>query len=461
MQAIQKRLENAGEAGAAQGIKEAAKSAPDCAKTPIAASSLPEHAGDRILITNVRIFDGVHLTLFEGKNILIEKGRISALPDSAEQVADAHIIDGGGRVATPGLIDAHWHATLCAIPQLVAMTADAGYIHLVAAREAVETLQRGFTTVRDAGGPSFALKRAIDEKLISGPRIFPSGAMISQTSGHGDFRMRHEVPRDGTGTLSHAERLGAAMIADGETEVLRRVREQLMLGASQVKLMAGGGVTSRHDPLDVVQYRESELRVAVEAAADWGTYVMVHVYTSQGIQRAIRAGVRSIEHGQLADEETVRIMAGEGVWWSLQPFFADEDANKHDALGTAKQRQVAEGTARSYEMAKKFGVKTAWGTDILFSPQNLPNHGRHLAKLIRFYEPLELLRMATGTNGELLAMSGQRAPYAGPVGVLKPGALADLLIVDGDPAKNLDFLTEPARNLRLIMKDGEVFKNTL
>lgn len=463
MQAIQKRLEAADEATVTAGIKTAAAEAvaSPAAAGHAAPSSVPGSSTDRILLTNIRIFDGLELALQEGRNILIEGRHIVDLPGVGETIPDAHIIDGGGRVALPGLIDAHWHSTLCALPQLIAMTADIGYIHLVAAREAGHTLLRGFTTVRDAGGPSFALKRAIDEHLVPGPRIFPSGAMISQTSGHGDFRFRHEVPRLDGAPLSHAEQLGAALIADGETEVLRRVREQLMLGASQIKLMAGGGVTSIHDPLDVTQYREAELRAAVEAAADWGTYVMVHVYTSQGIQRAIRAGVRSIEHGQLADEETVRLMADQGVWWSLQPFLADEDANKHDALGSAKQRQVAEGTVRAYELAKKHHVKTAWGTDILFSPANLPHHGRQLAKLTRFYDPLELLRIATGANGQLLQMSGPRSSYAGPIGILAPGALADLLIADGAPDRSLDFLTDPANNLRLIMKDGQIVKNTL
>lgn len=446
-------------------LEEAVKAAPSNHESAVAAApakavqSRAEQAP--VLLTNLRLFDGIRTVVQEGVNILIEGNRIKALPGAGETVANVRAIDCNGWLAMPGLIDAHWHATLCAIPQMVAMTADPGYLHILAAREAGRTLMRGFTTVRDAGGPAFALERAIREGIVSGPRIFPSGAMISQTSGHGDFRLRHEIPRTAHSALNPAEAIGAAAIADGETEVLRRVREQLMLGASQIKLMAGGGVTSVHDPIDSTQFREEELRAAVQAAEDWGTYVMVHVYTSRGIQRAIRAGVRSIEHGQLADEETARMMAGEGVWWSLQPFLADEDANVHDATGREKQRRVAEGTVRAYEMARNFGVRTAWGTDILFTPANLPHHGRQLAKLTRFYDPLDVLKMATGTNGELLAMSGSRAPCEGPLGVLTPGALADLLVVDGDPTRGLDFLEDPDRNLRLIMKNGEIFKETL
>ncbi|MGO2880976.1 MAG: amidohydrolase family protein, partial [Halomonas sp.] len=273
-----------------------------------------------VLLTNLTLFDGSGGPLRDGVSVKVEDGRVSAILEGNAGAESGDVIDCDGRVLMPGLIDAHWHSTLAAITQMEAMSADIGYIHLVAAKEAERTLMRGVTSVRDVGGPSFALKRAIDEGIVNGPRIFPAGAMISQTSGHGDFRMRHELPRGSTTPLSYTEQQGVAMIADGEAEVLRRTREQLMLGASQIKLIAGGGVASFYDPLDSTQFSERELRAAVEAAGDWGTYVMVHVYTSRGIQRALRAGVRSIEHGQLADEETVRMMAGEDVWWSLQPF---------------------------------------------------------------------------------------------------------------------------------------------
>lgn len=428
-------------------------------------SAAPIHATQAtrrpVVFTNLKLFDGLTATLREGVNVRIEGNRIKSVDPAGEPIGEADIVDCKGRVLMPGLIDAHWHTILCGLTQVTAMTADVAYIHLVAAREAERTLMRGFTTVRDAGGPSFALKRAIDEGLVKGPRIYPSGAMISQTSGHADFRMRYEVPAT-PDTLSHAERAGMASIADGRAEVLRRAREQLLLGASQLKLMAGGGVTSPYDPLDTMQFTEDELRAGVEAANDWGTYVMVHVYTSKGIQRAVNVGVRCIEHGQLADEDTARMMADKDVWWSLQPFLADEDANKlADPRNQAKQDLVAAGTVRAYELAKRFNVKTAWGTDILFTPQNLPKQGRMLAKMTRFYSPLELLRMATGHNGELLRLSGLRNPYDGDLGVIAPGAFADLLVVDGNPSRDLDFLTDPDRNLRLIMKDGQVVKDML
>jgi imidazolonepropionase-like amidohydrolase len=224
-------------------------------------------------------------------------------------------------------------------------------------------------------------------------------------------------------------------------------------------MMAGGGVSSLFDPIDSIQYLEEELVAGVRAAADWGTYVCVHVYVPGGMRRAIRAGVRCIEHGQLTDEETVRMMAGEGVWWSLQPFLADEDANpKPDPAQRAQQERIAAGTPQAYEWAQKHGVRTAFGTDILLNPKGPAAQGRQLAKLARFMDPLAALKTATGDAGELLALSGERAPYDGPLGVVAPGALADLLVVDGELETDLSALADPATTLRLIMKDGRIAK---
>lgn len=276
----------------------------------------------------VRVFDGRHSALRGPSDVVVRDATIESVGPAGEPVPagpDVRVIDGGGRVLMPGLIDAHWHTTFVAVSAGVALTADPGYLHLMAGREAQRTLLRGFTSVRDAGGPSFALKRAIDEGAIAGPRIYPSGAFITQTAGHGDFRMRHEVPQ-ACGTLSHGEVTGASTIADGVDQVLRAAREQLLLGASQLKVMAGGGIASPYDPIDVTQYTEAELRAAVEAAEDWGTYVMVHAYTPRAISRSIRAGVRCIEHGHLADDPTAQLMAETETWWSLQPFLDDEDA---------------------------------------------------------------------------------------------------------------------------------------
>jgi imidazolonepropionase-like amidohydrolase len=321
---------------------------------------------------------------------------------------------------------------------------------------------RGFTTVRDVGGPSFGLKRAIDEGIVAGPRIFPSGAIISVTSGHGDFRQANELPRVVGAPQSRQEQTGASMIADSPDEVRVRVREQLLKGASQIKLTAGGGVASPNSPLDVSTFTEPELRAAVEAAENWGTYVTVHAYTPVSIQRAISAGVKCIEHGHLMDEATAKLIAERGIWLSTQAF-PDEmaDAFPPGSLERAKAITVFAGTDTSITLAKKYKLKTAFGTDILFSKRLAQRQGELLVKFTRWYTPAETLAMATGTNGELLALSGKRSPYPGKLGVVEEGALADLLLVDGDPVSNIELLQDPAKNLLVIMKDGKIYKNSL
>jgi imidazolonepropionase-like amidohydrolase len=270
------------------------------------------------------------------------------------------------------------------------------------------------------------------------------------------------LPRGVCGHLSHTERVGGAVIADGVPEVLRGVREQLMRGASQIKLMAGGGVTSTYDPIDVTEYSADEMRAAVDAAADWGTYVLVHAYTPRAVRRAIEAGVTCIDHGHLLDDETVAMMAERGVWWSMQPFLDDEFSNPlPDPVQRAKQLAVTGGTDVAYELARKHGVKLAWGTDALFDPKLTRQQGGQLAKMSRWFRPAEVLRMATSTNAELLALSGERSPYAGRLGVVEVGALADLLLVDGDPLTDISLVARPHEAFVVIMKDGRVHKNAL
>ncbi len=415
-----------------------------------------------VLLTNVKIFDGTGAKLIEGQNVLVEGNFIKALIGAQETVADADVIDCGGRTLMPGMIEAHWHSILAGISQLAAMTADIPYVHLVAAQEAERTVLRGFTTVRDVGGPSFALKRVIDEGGVVGPRIYPSGAMISQTSGHGDFRMRTDLPRSAQSDLSVAERAGISAIADGEAEVLRRVREQLMLGASQIKIMGGGGVSSSYDPIDGIQFTEAETKAAVAAASDWGTYVCIHTYTSAGIQRALDCGVKSIEHGQLADEETVKRMADADAWWSIQPFLADEDANpKSDPVQRQQQQQISDGTVRAIELGRQYKVKMALGTDILFSPKGTATQGKQLAKFARWYDNAEVLRMLTSGNADLVALSGPRNPYPAKLGRIEAGAYADILVLDGNPLEDISLIADPDRTMKLIMKDGRIHKNTL
>jgi imidazolonepropionase-like amidohydrolase len=232
-----------------------------------------------------------------------------------------------------------------------------------------------------------------------------------------------------------------------------------MRGASQIKLAGGGGVSSNHDPLDVTQFNEAELRAAVEAAEDWNTYVAIHVYTPRAIQRALRAGVASIEHGHLADDESARMMAERGVWWSLQPFTADFPVKFPPGSPNAQKLQpVIAGTDIAYELARKYQVRTAWGTDLLFDRANVGFQNTALVNMTRWYSPAEVLKMATSDNAELVAMSGPRNPYPGKLGVVQEGALADLLLVDGDPTADLSLLGDPDANLHVVMKDGQIIK---
>ena len=383
------------------------------AATPVANAGTTIATATAVLFRDVRIFDGVRRTLSSPSSVLVSGNTIEMISEATiEPPSGATVIDGSGRTLMPGLIDAHWHAMLAAIPLAVLRVADLGYINLVAGKVATETLLRGFTSVRDVGGPVFGLKRAIDEGVIAGPRIYPSGAMLSQTSGHADFRFPYEVPSDPAAPLSHAEVIGVGAIADGPDAVLRATREQLLKGASQIKVMAGGGIASPYDPIDVTQYSEDEIRAAVGAAADWGTYVAVHAYTPRAMQRSIAAGVLSIEHGQLLDEATAEMMAAQGIWLSLQPFLDDEDAIPYPegSPGRVKQLEVATGTDTAYKLAIQYGIKLAWGTDTLFDPVLATKQGKQLAKMVRWFTPAEALVMATSVNAELLALSGPATP---------------------------------------------------
>jgi imidazolonepropionase-like amidohydrolase len=428
-------------------------------------AAVAQQAADPVtLFENVRIFDGKGSTLSAPANVLIRGNkieRISPEPIVVDRRADTRIISGGGRTLMPGLIDAHWHAMLIRVTPAQSM-GDVGYNNLVAAAEAADTLMRGFTTVRDVGGPAFGLKAAIDEGIVNGPRIYPSGAVITVTSGHGDFRQLTDLPRTIGGMLTRMEQIGGSMVADSPDEVRVRTREQLMQGASHIKLTAGGGVSSPFSPTDVTTFTEAELRAAVEAAENWGTYVTVHAFTPGAIRGAIAAGVKCIEHGMLMDEATAKLMAEKGIWLSMQPI------PKELVLGfpvgsvqRAKAEEVWSGIPRTYELARMYKLKTAWGTDVLFSAALAQQQGAILASLSQWYTPAEALVMATSTNAELLALSGKRNPYPGKLGVVEVGAFADLLLVDGNPLTDIKLIEDPAKNFVVIMKDGKIYKNSI
>ena len=419
-------------------------------------------AAVQTLIINARVFDGNSAKLAEGLNVLIEGNKIVKISKTALTPATgATVIDAKSRTLMPGLIDAHTHIMFATVPLIAVLTSDISFINVAAVKAANDMLMRGFTSIRDLGGPVFGLKRGIDTGLVPGPRIWPAGAFISQTGGHGDLRLPTDLPAR-LGDYTFSERAGIAAIADNADTVRQRTREQLALGASQIKLMAGGGVVSSFDPLDVTQYTVPELRAAVEAAENWGTYVTVHAYTPRAVRQAIEAGVKCIDHGQLLDEATVKLMAEKGVWWSLQPFLDDQPpVFVEGSPNRIKQLEMFGGTDTAYALAKKFKIKTAWGTDALFSTETAAKQGATLAKMVRWYSPAEVLKMATADNANLLALSGLRSPYAGKLGVVEEGALADLLLVDGDPIANIKLIEDPEKNFVVIIKDGKIYKNKL
>lgn len=419
-----------------------------------------------ILIENVRVFDGKSDRLSEPTKVLVENNLIKEIAPNAQAGDKGTIIDGGGRVLMPGLIEAHGHLALCTNPLDMANNRTWDYIGVLMGEEAERYLRRGFTTLRDAAGPVFGLKQAIDEGLTHGPRIFPSGAIISQTSGHGDFRNYNATSSYFTGAANTFSDLGYSFLADGIAEVQKAIRENLRMQASQIKMAAGGGVTSVFDPLDATQYTLEEMQAAVAETDRWGTYVMVHAHTDHAINQAIDAGVKSIEHGSLVKEDTVKRMADEGIWLDPQAFIALQPVEGNPIFSSpiqrAKLKRAQDGTSNEFTWAAKYGLKVAWGTDMFGARQAYDNVLMELEYRDRFFSAAEQLKQITSNNGELLALSGIRNPYPeGKIGAIEPGAYADLLIVEGNPLEDIKVLMDPENNLRLIMKDGEIFKNTL
>ncbi|WP_286898511.1 MULTISPECIES: metal-dependent hydrolase family protein [Sphingobacterium] len=417
----------------------------------------------QVLIENVKLLDYKTQMLTPPKHVLINGNTIQTISTSPIDVQGKNIvkINAKGKTLMPGLIDVHVHLVFGALTMPQMMTNDLSEEFLIntVGLSAQQMLMRGFTSARDVGGPIFPLKAAIDKGKLLGPRIWPSGAVVSQTAGHGDFRTPEEKSRRFFGIVSRAERYGATFIADGRDEVLTAVRENLRFGASQIKLMAGGGTSSAYDPVDVTQYTLDEMKAAVEAAEDWGTYVTVHAYTPRAIRRAIEAGVKCIEHGQLLDEETLQLIAKKNIWLSLQNLV--EDTPDMDPQRRIKRKPVIEGQEKVWPMAKKYGVKLAWGTDFLFEPELNKMQNAFILRLQKWFTNAEIIKMITQDNGELLQLSGLRSPYPGKLGIVEEGALADLILVDGDPLKNLKLLADPEKNFLLIMKDGQIHKNSL
>ena len=417
---------------------------------------------NQVIFAGANVFDGKTKRLLPNQYVLVAGNRIVAVSPTPLAGGDAaRIIPAQGKTLMPGLIDVHVHLVYGALTMetLLAPDLDEQKIVALAAAQAEAMLLRGFTAVRDVGGPIFPLKTAIDEGTIRGPRVWPSGAIVSQTSGHGDQRTPNERSRRFFGRPARAELYGSTFIADGRDEVLTAVRENLRFGASQIKIMAGGGTSSVYDPVDVTQYTLDEMKAAVEAAEDWGTYVTVHAYTPRAVRRAIEAGVKCVEHGQLLDPPTLRLMKRKGVWLSCQNLEAS--SSTMDPLRREKRRPVLEGQEKIWPLAKKLKLKLAWGTDFLFNPELNAQQNEYILQLTPWFSSYEILKMITHDNAQLLALSGLRSPYPGTLGVVAPGALADLILVDGNPLEDIRLIAQPAEKFVVIMKDGQIVKNSL
>jgi len=426
-----------------------------------AAAEAPETAHE-ILITNVSIFDGTSETLTSGKDVVLNGNKIAKIiPAGSGGTGYAEVIDGKGGYLTPGLIDVHWHLGMGVTER--EYFGDQAYVAIHSAMEAKQQLLRGVTTVRDTAGNVFGLKKAIDAGVAPGPRVYPSGAIISQYSGHGDVRASKAtvLPKEWGGPTGPGESDGNMMLANGYDQVLAAARQQLFLGATQIKIAVTGGVSSFTDPLYVMEFTEEEIQAAVKAASDYGTYVLAHAHSAEGTIRALNNGVRSIEHGSVVNEEAVKLIAEKGavfvvsleVLAQLKPIYTDP-------VRKAKLQNALDGTASVMKWAKQYGVVMGFGTDLLFSAEGRMKELEDLGLRKDFYSSPEIMIQATGNGGKIVALSGKRNPY-GKVGVIEEGAMADVLIYSRNPLEDVAVVTDYENNLKLVVKDGKVYKNTL
>jgi imidazolonepropionase-like amidohydrolase len=428
-------------------------------------NSYAQHQQKVILLTNATVFDGENEQLIEGTDVLIEGNLITQIAKNITAPANAEVINVQGKTLIPGLSDSHVHIMWNDNIEYLIYNAQEGYLGVLAARNAKEMLMRGFTTVRDMGGPAMGLKKAIDDGVTPGPRILPSGAFVSQSAGHGDFepRMSYKSPYY-SGHVDNAYIRGWTIIADGVPEVLKATREILRSGATQIKIMGSGSITGAHDPLDVTEYTIDELKAIVKEAEKWGTYATIHAYSSESILNAIEAGVRSIEHGLFASEDAMKLMKEKDIFFSTQflSYSATPEEAGMEGPAIPKYLEAQKGAVAGYKNAKKVGVKMSFGTDILGGLQIATFQTQEFLARSKYFSGYEILKQATSNNAELFERSGKRHPYQeGALGVVKVGAYADILLVDGNPLEDISLLADPAKNLKLIMKDGKIYKNTL
>lgn len=400
------------------------------------------------LLTNLDYLDVVEGVLKSSCSIRIAHGRIIEIARGCQASKDARIIDLKGRVVMPGLIDCHVHCSSHLSGPSPCLPSTMSFL---GARRVYRMLRRGFTTVRDAGGTDAGLKHAIERRIVPGPRLFISGKALSQTGGHGDPRSEFDLfDLCGCGLAA----AGFGRVADGPTEFLKAARDELRLGADQIKIVASGGVGSPTGSLDQMQLSDEEIRAVVDEATRAGTYVMAHVYAAKGIRRLVEFGVRTIEHGNLLDEDTAQLMASRGTY--LVPnLVAYQSIARHGAkqgypqAGLARLAAILDSGARSLELARAAGVPIAFGTDLVKDPESQSEEFIIRAAVMT---PLEMLRSATLVGAAVVRRSGE-------LGIVAEGAVADLLAVDGDPLSDISLLTGQGRHLAMIMKDGHLEKD--
>lgn len=418
----------------------------------------------QIVIKNVLIFDGKSDHLTESMNLLIEDNLIKKISNSDIPAGNnATIIDGGGCVLTPGFIDAHTHIALIAPFDQLENEYTGVYVGAAGGQMAENMLMRGFTTVRDAGGASIGIQRAIDDGWFPGPRIFSSGAFITQTSGHLDMRDRTNPHHNVGGKHSHAEEIGHFVAVDGKDEMLAASRQNFRDGATQLKLATNGGISATYSPLDIDQFTDEELGAAAHVAESFGSYFMVHAYYDNAVSRAIDFGAKSIEHGHMMSEEAIEKMAENDVYLVIEALMSMADAPPSFTPDQREKFNLMKASfANLIKLAKKYDLKIAWGSDTFLSKAMYDAQALEWTARSKLFTSVEILKQATSIGAELIELSGPRNRYKeGKLGVIEAGAYADLIIVDGNPIDDITILSDPDQNLKMIMKDGTIYKNTL
>lgn len=409
---------------------------------------------ESFLFSNARLLDPRKDALIDGVNVLVEGDTVKEVSDRPITTSSATAIDLRGKTLMPGLIDAHIHILLAEVNVQLLADMPLTLLSVKGAKALKQTIDRGYTTVRDTGGADYGMKSAVETGLTAGPRLFISGAAISQTGGHADWRKRTEgdVLCQCCSGASFTKR-----IADGVPEVIKAVRDELRKGADQIKIMVSGGVASQSDPLDSLQYRLDEIEAAVGEAERWGTYVCAHAYSPEAIKRAVLSGVRTIEHGNLIDAETAKLVATRGAF--VVPTLVTYDSMSRrgaqhgmSVFSLEKNKRVFEAGLRALELCQSEGVKLGFGTDLLGQLQG--DQSNEFAIRAEVMSAHEILKSALLVNAQILRQEGK-------LGELVPGAFADCLVVDGDPFKDISILGRPRRNIKAIMKNGEFVRNDL